>query len=511
MIIVYHHSNKIIKVTQKDGTELFFNGKKNIAWNILNLAKKHPNDNLVWCKKAFESQLNLIEIELLLPNKRAMLSYGNNTFLSDKIGYIDESPFIKINKEVRFPTWIMSADTGIISCEALNLLQSEIVADFSFEYFLNSIAKVAMLQGLFCYSEPKLLISGFQPFENNNQSTFDLFRFAKQHYKSRWLLLLFINLVIHELKFPLLPLFFSIFYKKRNKIEIDFNDDLFIEQQIIISEYDVLIPTIGRKNYLYDFLEDLNLQTVLPKNVIIVEQNPQIDSVSELDYLTLKKWNFIIKHTFTHQAGACNARNIGMAQCESYWTFMADDDISIDSDFSEKVFYYLSKTKATAATINCHLKHEKSVFNNIMQWRTFGTCSSFVETSAIKKCTFVKGFEFGFGEDVDFGMQLRNLGHDVLYFPYPKILHHKAPIGGFRTKPILAWHSQEVQPKPSPTIMLCQILHNSKQQILGYKTISFFKFYKNQKTKNPIKYFNNFQKQWKQSVFWANKLKTEKW
>jgi hypothetical protein len=51
-------------------------------------------------------------------------------------------------------------------------------------------------------------------------------------------------------------------------------------------------------------------------------------------------------------------------------------------------------------------------------------------------------------EDSDFGMQLRNQGIDVLYLPEPKI-HLKAPVGGFRTKPKLAWENDEIQPKPS--------------------------------------------------------------
>jgi GT2 family glycosyltransferase len=35
---------------------------------------------------------------------------------------------------------------------------------------------------------------------------------------------------------------------------------------------DVIIPTIGRKQYLYAVLQDLAQQTHLPVNVIIVEQ-----------------------------------------------------------------------------------------------------------------------------------------------------------------------------------------------------------------------------------------------
>jgi len=103
-------------------------------------------------------------------------------------------------------------------------------------------------------------------------------------------------------------------------------------------------------------------------------------------------------------------------------------------------------------------------------------------------------------------MQLRNKGCDILYFSNPKILHLKAPIGGFRTKPVLKWQNDKILPKPSPTVMLYLILHFTKEQNLGYKTILFFKYYKLQNSKNPFRYFVYFRKQWKRSVFWANEL-----
>jgi hypothetical protein len=55
---------------------------------------------------------------------------------------------------------------------------------------------------------------------------------------------------------------------------------------------DVIIPTIGRKHAV---LQDLQ-QTHLPVNVIIVEQNPQEDSVSDLDFFNNQTWPLIIRH-----------------------------------------------------------------------------------------------------------------------------------------------------------------------------------------------------------------------
>lgn len=55
--------------------------------------------------------------------------------------------------------------------------------------------------------------------------------------------------------------------------------------------------------------------------------------------------------------------------------------------------------------------------------------------------------------------------------------------------------------------MLYKQKYATSQQLSGYKTLLFLKFYSNQKIKNPIRYYTNFQKQWKQSVVWANYLK----
>ncbi len=97
-------------------------------------------------------------------------------------------------------------------------------------------------------------------------------------------------------------------------------------------------------------------------------------------------------------------------------------------------------------------------------------------------------YEFGFGEDGDFGVQLRNTGTDVFYFPKPDILHLKAPVGGFRTKPVLAWEKETLQPKPSPTVLLYQLKNLTLEQQRSEKVKLFMNFYKHQPIKNPLRY-----------------------
>jgi glycosyltransferase involved in cell wall biosynthesis len=512
LIVFYHHKNKVVDVSNVDlGV---FNNANNLSVVefLFALAKAYPDEVLVWCHIRLKEHLNIAQIEKLFHHKRLLLSYNpsDTHFIDKRIGYVDESPFIKINKNGSYPTWQMSGLVGGIYGSTLLVLKNGVIHDNDFDYFLCSLAKLGMPKGLLCYSEPKLLKQN-ELFAAPKPSMFTLFCFVKQHYKTRWVFLLGLNIMLYERKFPVLPLLFSLFY--RNLINNDLSIDVIKVQSSVKvidkATFDVIIPTFGRKTYLYDVLCDMRNQTHLPATVIIVEQNPGLNSVSELDYLTNESWPFTIKHTFTQQVGACNARNVALEQVTSEWVFLADDDIRTETNFFQKTLKGLTKFGVKAVSLSCLQKDEKQTHFNVFQWGSFGSGCSIVFAESLKQCKFNMGYEFGFGEDGDFGMQLRNLGYDIIYLPEPKILHLKAPMGGFRTKPALAWHSDLVQPKPSPTVMLYQILHQTKEQISGYKTILFFKYYKLQKIKNPFSYFINFRRQWKRSVFWANQLKNK--
>lgn len=513
MIVVYHSNNKVVAIFSTENRKVDFQEKDAIALVLHKLAVRFPDKKIAWCNQLLKEQFNVSEIEKLMHHNKMILSYCpmQDNFFDSKIGYVDESPFIKVNKSVTFPTWQMSSLVGIMHTEVLVKLGNAIPFDKDFDYYLSSLAKVVMPLGLLCYSEPKLLKQ--QPeIELPKATIFTLFRFVKQHYKTRWVFLLLLNLFLYEQKISVLPFLFSFFYKNRSKstINLDTIDVQSSKKVIDKATIDVIIPTIGRKEYLYDVLKDFSAQTLLPNKIIIVEQNPVEGSASDLDYLITEIWPFAILHIFIHQAGACNARNLALKEIESEWVFFADDDIRIASDFLQIVLEKTINFGAKAVSISCLQKGQEQKLKNIFQWGTFGSGCSIVFSESLKECTFNMGYEFGFGEDVDFGMQLRNQGCDILYLPDPEILHLKAPIGGFRTKPILQWQNEIIQPKPSPTIMLYQMLHNTREQISGYKTILFFKYYQHQKIKNPIRYCVNFQKQWESSVFWANELKKTK-
>lgn len=513
MVVIYHSNNKVSKVIDPTGQQLNVDSCKTIAESLFDLASQFPDKKIVWCHDSYRKHLDEEIIGTLLHHDKMMFSYAptNSNYFGNAIGYVEQSPFINVNKKVRYPTWQMSGAVGVIHASVLNLIKDKVKPDADLDYFLSSVAKISMPLGLLCYSEPRLLKSNTD-MKHAMANTDKLFRFVKQHYRTRWVFLLLLNLFLYERKFPLLPFLKSFLYKNRRCVNIDLESIMVQSSEKVVDKgtVDVIIPTIGRKEYLHDVLRDFGKQSVLPNKIIIVEQNPHPESNTELDYIVNEKWPFIIQHFFIHQTGACNARNLALSQTESEWVFLADDDNRFDADLIKKIFDKINQIGSQVVTTAYPQKEEIIKNKQVIQWPTFGAGNSFVKRELLESIRFNRALEFGYGEDSDFGMQLRNAGQDVLFLPQPQIQHLKAPIGGFRSKPVLEWHKDKIQPKPSPTVMLYNILHNTNEQVLGYKTTLFIKFYKHQKIKNPIRYYKIFKKQWTQSLFWANKLNENK-
>ena len=508
MIIFYHNNCIITEIVSTETGIFLYQINQNIATILLDFAAQFKDEVLVWCHESLKDNLNITEIQNLFHHKKFLFSYGFSNYFDRRLGYIEDSLYIKINKEVNYPTWQMSSHVGAVHATVLNACKNDLKTEKNFDYFLNSFAKRAMVNGIFCYSQPKLLIHRRVSKEAQQSNLQELFKFTKQHYRIRWVFLLFFNLMLFEKKFAVLPFLISFFYRKRkfnpetlNQISLESNKKL-----IEFGTIDVLIPTIARKDYLLNVFNNLAAQTYLPQNVIIIEQNPDDNSQSNLDFISNQKWPFIVKHHFTHQAGACNARNIGLSLIESEFTFMADDDIVFENNLLEKAIQTFQNTGNEVFLVACHSKSQTIVPQLPVQFPVFGAGHAFVKSSCIKNLKFSMGFEFGFGEDADFGMQLRNNGFDVLYISSQTILHLKAPMGGFRTKPILKWQNDTIVPKPSPTVMLYRLLYDTKEQNKNYKATLFIKNLNRNFFLNPFKYIKIFKQKWNRSVHWANVL-----
>lgn len=508
MILLIHDNKQVIEVVDLNNDSSLEISNLNPMEMLFSLAKKFSDSILVWCHKQQKDNLNLEELSEFFHLKNMMMSYSNKQYLPLQIGYVEDSPFLKVNKTVKYPTWLMSSQVGAIHASQLIKFKGIISTKDKFDYSLNSISKLGIVKGLFCYSEPKLLRDPLLSKESPKASVSTLYKFIKEHYRVRWVFLLLINFIWHDKKAPLLSAFKTMFYS-RKLVTNNFKIEKLNSYQIKNSSMDVIIPTIGRKQYLYDVLKDLSVQTFLPKKVIVVEQNPNTKSTSELDFIENESWPFKIVHKFIHQTGACNARNLALKEVEADYVYLADDDNKFDKDLLLKIINTIQDYNLDAITMSYLKRDEIERVKQPIQWSTFGAGSSVIKSKYLDKIAFNMALEFGYGEDVDFGMQLRNIGADVIYFPDIYILHLNAPIGGFRTKFVHPWEEDKIQPKPSPTVLLNRITNTSRHQLLGFKTILFFKFYKAQNLKNPFSYYKKFKKQWKQSVYWANKLKED--
>ena len=185
MIVVIHNQQKVAQLLIDEQEISTFNGER-VTTVIPKLLVQYPYDLLVWCHQSAKDNVAWTSLPELFDLDRKMLSYMPNTnFFPEAIGYIEDSISIKVNKKVTFPTWQMSSYVGGISTAVLAQMDTNIWKTDNFDYALNSIAKTYQSEGLFCYSEPKLLkqekeITHLDQF----QADFDiLFHFVKTHYK----------------------------------------------------------------------------------------------------------------------------------------------------------------------------------------------------------------------------------------------------------------------------------------------------------------------------------------
>ncbi|WP_373056898.1 glycosyltransferase family 2 protein [Zunongwangia sp. H14] len=511
MILLIHKKGKKLLHVLKEGQELELaaSGLVDAFWKV---AQRFPEEVVGWCGEEFHDQVSADEWNSIFYHQRIMASYAvRNIYISEDIGYIDQLPFININRAVRFPSWRMSTDVGGIYGKALLCFKELFNGIEDFGYLLNSIAKLGQQNSLFCYSEPALTTIKSVNSPVCTTSDKELYKFISQHYNSIWIYVLLFCHLWYEKRFPLLA-----FLKALNKPKF-FRQNIALEKISISAgensaskEIDVIIPTIGRKEHLFNVLKDLEEQVLLPKKVIVVEQNPEEHATSELNFLEGREWPFQIIHHFTHQTGACNARNIALKEVKSDWIFFADDDIRLEPELLKKSLKELQRLNISCLNINCRQEGEETVFSKIKQWGSFGSGTSIVKTCFAEKCRFPLLYEQAYGEDSDFGMQLRNLGCDIIYHPDLAILHLKAKVGGLRTKVKKEWEAQEPLPKPSPTVMAFALKYNTPEQIKGFKTSLLLKFYRNQEIKNPFTYIRSMNLRWKKSKEWAHQILQEK-
>ena len=163
MIVITHKQNKVVSVLDYTSKKTINISTSKLVEAFFELAKANANRLIVWCHDDLKTAINEVEINAIFHHKLIMASFEvrNSYYIDKRIGYVESSPFIKVNKNVNYPTWLMSSLVGGIHASVLNSVKANIDISSSFNYFLLSLAKHGMPQGLFCYSSPELLKENF--------------------------------------------------------------------------------------------------------------------------------------------------------------------------------------------------------------------------------------------------------------------------------------------------------------------------------------------------------------
>ena len=231
--------------------------------------------------------------------------------------------------------------------------------------------------------------------------------------------------------------------------------------------YEVIIPSLGRDKFLLKTLDDLAKQTWLPTKVHVIEQKPQGETSSLVD--KFQAYPFALEHQCIHTLGACNARNLALAACQSDWVFLADDDIEMEAKLLDQARKFLAQSQAKMLSFRVVHAGEKKPGQAKTIHHRFGSGCTFMQR--IPGLRFDMRFEKGYGEDLDFGVQARKLlGSHVLQNDQLQLFHHKAPAGGFRFPKEHPWHAAGDQPKPAPHMMAYYLKNASALQLKGFKT-----------------------------------------
>jgi len=488
MIFLEHHNGK---VTTNDGN------KKSLVALLYEWAKKDPKAEFV----VHAAGLDPTEFTEAIKNKRGKNSLiSSATALHPDFGYVEDTPFIKVNPAVTYPTWKKSTTCFYIHAALVNQVCDSFSNTDNLLYWLNSVAKTVRPQGVFCYQLPLY-------FSEEKLTTTQVYRFVKQHYKRRWTLILLLCHLIYERRFPLFAFAKAQFSKKREAI---FDIGILQETPAFFANvdpiYEVIIPTMGRPDYLHDVLNDFSNQNCLPKRIIIIEQNEDPDSQTDLSFLGHQEWPFQIVHQFIYQTGACHARNLAIAMTTAPWVMFFDDDARFNEDTFERIFSAIRDTNAKVLNTAYLQGSDRENQKTYKQWESFGSGCSMVHRDVFTKCSFDRALEHGYGEDSDYGMQIRNAGYDVIYAPQIQIKHLKAPVGGFRKPVKMPWVNEPLSPRPSPQIMYYRLKNTTVEQLRGYKLILGIKLFPHIGSKNPLRHIKIFKKAWALSLQYARGL-----
>ena len=195
----------------------------------------------------------------------------------------------------------------------------------------------------------------------------------------------------------------------------------------------VLIPTLGRYDFLRKLLPQLRDQTIKPVEIIIIDQTQESlrkDLKTEFPDLPL----VII---YQNKRGQSTARNAGLHVAKGEYILFIDDDDEVPLDLIQKHVQAICVEKCE---VSCGVAYEDGAgplpfeFLSRRVSDVFPTNNSMILRSSLDRSgLFDLAFDHGPRADADLGTRLYLSGALMILNPQINLIHHHAPAGGLRT------------------------------------------------------------------------------
>ena len=431
------------------------------------------------------------------------------------LGRVDfDSPFLLPGPEDRrYPTWLVAPAGGITSAALFRALGFEPRPGFAASLF--DFGRQAQREGLWLYSDPALLARPV-PEDIAKALRFELSRrelavLIARGYGRRWVGFWALAGALFDRSLSVIAAITG----WRAPVSAALRSEALARLHPTIDpgsaageEVDAVVPTLGRPGPLRDLLEDLAAQTLPPRRVIVVDQRPtgELPAPACLD----AAWPFELVLRTVDWTGACRARNLALQEVRSPWVFLLDDDVRLPAG----TMALLAATAraygvgAVNASVYVHPQTAEAGPETLPRvWSTFGAGAALVETAAFRESgPFDERLEGGYGEDAEIGIRLRQAGCNVLYAPAIRVLHLKAPEGGFRHGVRFPWQGEPVQPRPSPIFLYARNKHATQAMQQGYRLFYALNRLRSVPAVAWPGELRRVLRRWERSAHWAERL-----
>lgn len=263
----------------------------------------------------------------------------------------------------------------------------------------------------------------------------DGLNFIYAYYGRKWLAWSSIRLSSKSRSFEPLKVFFANRFKKEklNEIVKKYEGWQDVDLRLTDCRVSIVIPTVDRYSYLDTLLNQLLKQSLLPYEVIVIDQTSrekrQIIDVNDFASIGLKV-------IYQETAGQCSSRNEGLRMSTGEYVLFLDDDDEVQPDLVERHLKCLSFFNAD---VSCGVCDEVGAFRFPKEYSlirisdVFPTNNGMVKRSVLYKSgLFDLAYNRGQKADGDLGARIFKSGALMILNPEIRVLHHRAPSGGLR-------------------------------------------------------------------------------